>query len=159
SSQSSSSSSPTPPTTDYAPPCDCTCSCCCPSPKELSSKPVRYFNGEVRLMAEDLHSSGYGMEWGHKRTYSNRLSKNYDFGNGYNWLVDQWSYITNASNGWVEVVFNPFLSYWFQLVGGVYVPQFGAKQTLTHVGNRLVLTFPEGEVYTYRDFNDPLVPG
>jgi hypothetical protein len=120
---------------------------------------VRYFNGEVRLTVDDLPSPGFGMAWGHQRTYSNRLSSNADFGNGYNWLVDQWSHIVEFEDGSVEVLFNPLLAYWFDLVDGHYVARFGAKQTLTQVGDQLVLTFPDGELWTYFGFDDPTAPG
>jgi hypothetical protein len=145
--------------TDYCPPQDCRCACSCSQSAGLSAKPVRYFNGELRLTADDLPSSGYGMSWGHQRTYSNRLSENTNFGNGYNWLVDQWSHVVDLGDGSVEVIFNTLLAYWFDLVDGQYVARFGAKQTLTQVGDDLVLTFPDGEVFTYLGLDDPIAPG
>src|ERR1017187_11026568 len=91
----------------FTPPQDCTCSCSCTQSAGVSDHPVRYFNGEVRLTVDDLPSPGFGMAWGHQRTYSNRLSSNADFGNGYNWLIDQWSHIVEFEDGSVEVLFNP----------------------------------------------------
>ena len=121
---SSSSSGGPPVTTDFCPPQDCRCSCGCTQDTGLSDNPVRFFNGEVRLSVDDLPSSGFGMPWGHQRTYSNRLSENADLGNGFNWLVDQWSFISELGGGSVEVIFNPLLAYWFDLVDGAYVARF-----------------------------------
>jgi hypothetical protein len=147
----------------FTPPQDCTCSCSCTQSAGVSPHPVRYFNGEIRLTVDDLPSPGFGMAWGHQRTYSNQLSSNADFGNGYNWLVDQWSHIVEFEDSSVEVLFNPLLAYWFDLVDGEYVARFGAKQTLTQVydamGRGNMTTTPSGTIVrTVYDLRDQVIP-
>lgn len=57
--------------------------------QDSAEVPIRYFNGEVQLRIKDIGSDGYGFPWGHTRIYSNRLSNSYDFGNGYNWVINE----------------------------------------------------------------------
>src|ERR1044072_8412193 len=62
----------------------------CPPPESSSSFsafPVRYGNGEVRLIVEDLVSNGFGVRWGHTRSYSNQLSTQDQGVNGNSWFV------------------------------------------------------------------------
>ena len=55
-----------------------------------SLHPVRYANGEIMLSVTDVEADGFSVIWGHTRSYSNQLSQVYDYGNGYNWLIEQW---------------------------------------------------------------------
>ncbi|MCI0379745.1 MAG: hypothetical protein L0215_19245 [Gemmataceae bacterium] len=81
-----------------APECGCDCPCRCPPrpsmPAMCSQRPVRYANGELAYRAVDLKAEGFGAEWGHTRTYSNRLPANSNSGSGANWLVKEWPYLT-----------------------------------------------------------------
>jgi hypothetical protein len=94
-------------------PCDCRCKCCCDSPEDNSGKPIRYANGEVQLSVTDLHSGGFGVEWGHTRSYCNRLNIDTDFGNGYDWLIEQLPYVAQDPDGSIAVVFNSTVAYWW----------------------------------------------
>ncbi len=118
-----------------------------------SSHPVRYFNGDIQLSVDDLASTAAGMSWGHHRTYSNRLSTDYDYGNGYNWVVAAWPYMLDQPGGTVVVVFDPRESYWFDLVDGLYVARHGQSQGLVYdTANSLFkLTFPDGRLFEFRD--------
>ena len=156
---SGSSTAPQSCTTDNKPPCKCHCSCCCPPPNATTPNSILYGNGEIQFSQTDLQSGGYGMGWGHTRHYCNRLSVDTDFGNGFDWVVDQWAYAVQLSGGAVAIVFSPNVVYWFDLVSGSYVPQCGAFQTLTHSGDVFTLTFPEGEVWHFNDFGVAIAPG
>ena len=92
---------------------------------------MRYFNGELRLFENDLAAGGFGLDWGHTRQYSNRLSTDFDFGNGYNWLVTQWSQAVHGTNGSVSIMRGTGKALWFDLVGGSYVGRYGSKHRLT----------------------------
>ncbi|MBL8812383.1 MAG: glycosyltransferase, partial [Planctomycetaceae bacterium] len=149
------SPSPSPPPDDPEPPpepcnpdegcCDCGC----------SSAPVRYFNGQIRLSATDLTSSGFGVSWGHERVYCNLLSHAADLGQGYNWLVFQWSYLVDHQDGAITVVRGTQGSWWFDPSGGGYTGRYGAKATLVHdtERHRFVLTQLTGTVLEFHDFD------
>jgi len=155
----SSSSAPVSPVTpDPSAPCDCHCSCCCPPNTKKSGEPIRYDNGQIEFSQTDLHSEGFGLDWGHTRYYCNRLNVDTDFGNGFDWMVEQWAYAALLPGGIVAIVFSPDVTYWFELVGGSYQPLCGAKQTLTDSDGLFTLTFPNGEVWQFYDFTSSL-PG
>src|SRR5262245_13228689 len=40
--------------------------------EQQSRKPIRYANGEIQMSVNDLPAPGYGLPWGHVRTYSNQ---------------------------------------------------------------------------------------
>jgi len=148
---------PPPPEPPPTPPCegdpDC-CDCGC------SAAPVRYFNGEVQLAVTDLEIGGYGKPWQHRRVYSNQLSSNANFGNGYNWLVEQWPYLIQYGDGSVTVVRGTTQSLWFDPSGGGYVGRYGAKSALTHdtTNHLFVLALPTGEQWTFQDFDQATYP-
>ncbi|MBN8628151.1 MAG: RHS repeat-associated core domain-containing protein, partial [Planctomycetes bacterium] len=138
----------------------------CPNPcqcqDEASSGPIRYANGEIQMSVTDVWSKGFGMPWGHRRTYCNQLKVNgqptsVDYGNGYNWLLTTSAYLIdlNGDDTEIQVVITPRLSYWFDLVAGEYVGAFGALQTLIHVPAEGVfrLSQPDGTVWVFHDFD------
>src|SRR5688500_5923501 len=78
--------------------CGCGCTSCAakpgkPRPKNASPNPIRYGTGELVLEATDLHTGGFGLPWGHTRSFASRLSDNANIGHGYNWQVAEWSYL------------------------------------------------------------------
>jgi hypothetical protein len=87
------------------------------------------------------------------------LNVDTDFGNGFDWLVEQWAYAAQDTDGSIAIVFSPDVAYWFDLVSGSYVARYGAKQTLTHSGSVFILTFPDGEVWQFNDFGVAIAPG
>ncbi|MBN8625807.1 MAG: RHS repeat-associated core domain-containing protein [Planctomycetes bacterium] len=143
----------------------------CPNPcqcqDEASSEPIRYANGEIQMSVADVWSNGFGMPWGHRRTYSNQLKVNgqptsVDYGNGFNWLLTTSAYLIDLSGdaSEIQVVITPRLSYWFDLIGGEYVGAFGALQTLVHVPAEGVfrLSQPDGSVWVFHDFEQTANP-
>ncbi|WP_186774669.1 RHS repeat protein [Allorhodopirellula solitaria] len=128
----------------------------CPMPETFSEQPIRYFNGELRLSASDLSAGRLGGSFGHRRSYSNQMSRSHDYGNGFNWLVSQWGYLNEGGDGTITVVRGPGRNLWFELDGvGGYAGRFGALSTLKHdtAAGLLVLTSPTGEQYAFRDFD------
>lgn len=123
---------------------------------EFSSQPVRYFNGELQLAVADLSASGFGDPWEHRRIYSNQMSNDYDFGNGFNWLVRQWPYLIEDAGGSITFVRAGRGSLWFDPNGlGGYVGRHGAKSSLTHdaVSGEFSLRMPTGEEFAFHDFD------
>ena len=100
----------------------------CPT---CSAAPIRYATGEIVLNVSDLETGGFGIPWGQTRSYANRLSNSYNFGNGYNWLVAEWTYLSiQPDPGTVAVMGIPTQTLWFDQVGNDYVPRFSVRQTL-----------------------------
>ena len=118
-------------------PCDCGCGCACcgmvppnPAPESVSTFPVRYGTGEVILQATDLQSSGFGVPWGHTRSFASQLTQPANAGNGYNWQVADWSYLGFPSPSTVVVMGATCETLWFDQVNNAYVPRFNVRQTL-----------------------------
>ncbi|WP_237722460.1 RHS repeat-associated core domain-containing protein [Singulisphaera acidiphila] len=148
---------PPPPEPPPTPPCEsdpecCDCGC--------SEAPVRYSDGEVQIAVTDLEAGGFGKTWQHRRVYCNQLSSSADFGNGYNWLVEQWPYLIERADGSITVVRGTRQTLWFDSVGGSYAGRYGAKSTLSHdtVGHVFTLGLPTGERWTFHDFDQGAQP-
>jgi len=100
--QNNSTASPGAATQTSAYGCDCGCPPCPQVPAGrgsggggsgsggFSSEPVRYSNGEVKVIAADLTSNGFGVKWGQTRCYSNQLTSQTDGHNGNGWQVVEW---------------------------------------------------------------------
>lgn len=58
----------------------------------------------VRYAASSIAAGGFGLPWGHTRTYTNQLfvgntRQVHDFGQGYNRVVEQWGYVAVDPDG------------------------------------------------------------
>lgn len=125
-------------------PCDCPCKCGCSGQvasadgvsrpdSQTSVAPVRYFNGDARIMADDFDSGAAAAPlWGHTRYYSNAFPNDNSFGNGNRWFVGQWPLLVQEGAS-IMVLFEPLRAYWFDPARyGGYTPRYGAKQTLVY---------------------------
>ena len=115
--------------------CGCGCSDCgkppdAPAAIKATDSPVRYSSGTVVLEDDDLHAGGFGAEWGHTRSFANRLTANIDVGNGVNWQVRQWSYLVFQEGGTVVVMGRANDALWFDPAGPGYSPRFSVRQSL-----------------------------
>src|SRR5947208_11715868 len=97
---------------------------------QCSDKPIRYFSGEIDLKVTDLAADGFGVPWGHTRSFSSQLSENTNAGNGYNWQIKQWPYLVIQESGTVIVMGDALEAAWFDRVGDRLVPNFSVKETL-----------------------------
>jgi RHS repeat-associated protein len=125
-----------------------------------SSFPIRYSNGEIQYAADDIELGGNGYGWGHTRVYSNQLTNNYDYGNGYNWIVSQWAYMKQQDDDSMVIVWDSQKSVWFDYddVEDEYVARFGSQYKLRHDGNAFVATSPTGDTWEFRDFTQTDFP-
>jgi len=64
---------------------------------------VRLADGTVSVTDTDLASGGYGMPWGHTRTWTNRLGLAEKTPNGNGWTISQLPYLLQGSSTIVEV--------------------------------------------------------
>lgn len=105
-----------------------------PSGPSTSSYPVEFATGNVVIRATDIDSNGFGMLWGHSRSFSNRLATNWNFGNGTNWVISQLPSLSAAQwqgNNYVAVVGDPNGGHWFrELAGDAYQAEFGEVDSL-----------------------------
>ncbi|HEY2251098.1 MAG TPA: hypothetical protein VGH74_08560, partial [Planctomycetaceae bacterium] len=108
------------------PPCDCPC-------EDFSDNPVRYANGEIRLVEDDLQAAGFGNFWSHVRTWGNQMSNAYDGPNGFNWFSRDLPYLAQfegAESAYV-VMGDANNALWFDPApNGGFLARFGQKTTL-----------------------------
>jgi len=115
----------------------CGCGCqpanCPPPPPAgacFSCNPVRYATGEIQVIATDLEAEGFGVPWGHTRSFANRLTENTLAGNGFNWQVREWPYLVVQDSGSVAVMGQANFVLWFDPASNGYVPRFSVRQSL-----------------------------
>lgn len=86
--------------------CDCGClppdqTCDPPNdphqPSDYSDDPVRYSNGEILLVETDLSFKSFGIDWGHTRSYGNRVTEPGTGRNGNSWFVKEWPYLVGMA--------------------------------------------------------------
>src|SRR4029453_8524443 len=143
--------------------CDCGCEAC---QFNHSDGGVKFYNGEFQHSATPFVMGGYGLPWGHTRYYSNQRYRyntlvSEDIGQGTNWFVDQWPYVTNQNaDGSIVAISRgqedpPF----FSKPGSTSAPIYGGedKYRVVHdTGNgRFRLTEPSGIVWEFLDYSAP----
>ncbi|MCG6154170.1 hypothetical protein L1A08_00025, partial [Rubinisphaera sp. ICM_H10] len=120
-----------------------------------SAFPVRYSSGEILFRQDDISSGGFGTNWGHTRSFCSRLTGNSSFGNGYNWQVREWSFLSFLrENGVIQTIVvqgQATKALWFDVDNGAFVARFGVKNELTYdAGNDLyVLSNPDGSILKF----------
>src|SRR5882762_8376617 len=80
---------------------------CSSSSTSFSSHPIRYANGEVRMVNGDLSARGYGQPWSHTRSYSNRLNGTLDIKqnrNGAQWFLTDMPQLAQDGSGNIAVI-------------------------------------------------------
>lgn len=126
-----------------------------------STAPVRYGTGEFDYWVTDISVKGYGVPWGHTRSFRPRLNHSETIGQGYNWQVKEWPFLVQGPSGLAgteitEVVIQgeSGSSYWFDKVDGEWVPRFNVKSTLEHdtVNNVYRLTDLKGNTTEFDDY-------
>ena len=123
-----------------------------------SSYPVRFSSGEIRLVVQDLESDGFGLPWGHTRSYGNRVSPTNEGINGNSWFVKEVPFLAQTTVGgsnYVVAIGTINDAVWFLNSGGTYTPRDYAKETLTHDtgAKRFILRFDLGQVMKFYDFD------
>jgi RHS repeat-associated protein len=164
-----------PPDNCDCPPCDCTGAstgdCTDHSSSSYSGQPVRYASGQIRLVEQDLASNGFGVAWGHTRSYSNRVTAPDQGLNGSSWFVKEAPQVANLNPGAdpnqatmvVMGVINDAL--WFDWVQGSSPPQYQgrffyqSKLTYDSTNGLLILTDPVGQQVKFFDFKNANTPG
>ena len=165
------------PTNPTAPGCSCNNSCpecggvvtdsqiCNGSnhPSSYSAEPVRYSNGEILMVSADLAFKSFGVDWGHTRSYSNRVSAPNVGRNGNSWFVKEWPCLVpsnlNLSNpntpGTICLVWVVQESLWFDYSSGSYTARFFVKPKLSHdaTAPEFTLKDSEGRVTRFFDFS------
>ena len=106
------------------------------------------------MVARDLASNGFGVPWGHTRSYSNQLTNQVGGANGNSWHVSEWPYLVEATPTVVCVVVGTIYdAVWFDLVSGQYVPRFFVQATLVHdsANQQFIYTDPNGYAIKFFD--------
>jgi RHS repeat-associated protein len=84
----------------------------------------------VVLRTTDFSSVGFGVPWGHTRSFASQLTATTNAGNGNNWQIAEWPYLAFPSSTTVVVMGRANGTLWFDLVGGAYAPRFGVRLSL-----------------------------
>ena len=114
---------------------------CTPATRTYSSAPVRYATGEMAINVTDLSTDGYGVPWGHTRSFANRQTASQSIGNGFNWLVKEWPYLVKKfsiqdSGIQIDTIVVQGVvgdALWYDNVGNnVFTPRFNVKDTFIH---------------------------
>lgn len=130
-------------------------------PPSRSSAPVTYGTGEFDYSITDLNVKGYGVPWGHTRSFRPRLNHSETIGQGYNWQVKEWPFLVQGPSGLAGTEITQVViqgtsssSYWFDKVDGQWVPRFNVKSTLEHDTDNSVyrLTDLKGYVTEFDDY-------
>src|SRR5439155_4395870 len=111
----------------------CTGASCSSTNSIYSSHPIRYANGEVRLVSGDLSSRGYGQPWSHTRSYSNRLNGTLEIKqnrNGAQWFLTDMPQLAQDGSGNIAVISVINDPLWFDNISGNYVARYFIKETL-----------------------------
>lgn len=131
------------------------------TPPYRSSAPVTYGTGEFDYSVTDLSVKGYGVPWGHTRSFRPRLTHSETIGQGYNWQVKEWPFLVQGPSGLVGTEITQVViqgtsnsSYWFDKVDGEWVPRFNVKSSLEHdtVNDVYRLTDLKGNITEFDDF-------
>lgn len=110
----------------------CNCACAASNTGNISTGPVRYSSGELVYRQSDVPGGGgYGVPWGHTRTFAPRLSQNESLGQGYNWRVEQWPYLVLSNPSTIILMGEALESVFFDLNGSQYVARYNVKKTLS----------------------------
>ncbi len=132
---------------------------------DTSEEPVKFSSGMLQLAAVDLRSSGFGIPWGHSRSYANKVSDNALGVNGSSWLMRQLKVLGFGS--WTPgsglppkicVISGPNSSLWFvNTSGSVFEPEFGSLSTLVWESSeqQYVLTNKRGRKWLFFDHTLP----
>ena len=115
----------------------------------------------LHLEEVDLASNGFGVPWGHIRSYANRLNDNALGLNGSSWLINELLVLSfvnwTPGSGQPQkicVISGPDDSLWFEkLTNGTYAGQFGILRTLTWQSgaNEFTLTDEGGRKWVFFD--------
>jgi RHS repeat-associated protein len=92
----------------------------------------------------DLSPTFFGLPWGHRREYTNRLERDFNFGMGWNWLVVEWPFLEEYEDGSILIVQGARKQLRFDPKGGGFVPRFGGPDELIREGNALIFAAPDG---------------
>lgn len=118
---------------------------------------MNYATGALSLEQVDMDGGGFGIPWGHTRSYSNRNEDNALGLNGSSWMLRQLKTLVFQGSGQpsaICVVDGPFTSLWFHLQpDDTYLPAFGGLDTLTWVeaSQQYVLLDSSGESWVFAD--------
>ncbi len=97
---------------------------------------MRYATGELEYVVDDLSFVGFGLKWGHTRSYGNRFLESSTGVFGHGWFVKQLPALVDGAGGLLGMVDLVENTKWFSPgVSGTYDPLFALKDNLTTTGS------------------------
>jgi hypothetical protein len=121
-------------------------------PSLFSPSGVRYADGAVNLAFGDLSSSGFGMDYGVTRTWTNLTSVANGF-SGSGMLIDQLPHLRQDGTTLTEVA-NGFNLRYYDLSGSTYTARFFVQDAFTanSTNKEYQIADPQGNLIRFNDF-------
>src|SRR5207237_10917215 len=123
-----------------------------------SGNPVRYFDGTAVLKATDLSSSGFGIDFGLSRTWTNESfafdPQSSRLGSG--WVASELPYLLADPSGTIETIFGVDNIRFSNPDGqGGYTPRFFVQDRLVHdtAAHEFTFTDTAGDRIVFDDFS------
>ena len=129
--------------------------------------PIRYGDGEIKLDVADLTSDGFGLGWGHTRSYSNTLGDLAPGQNGFYWFIKEQPIALNMAGSFgsehpatIAIIGTASGAKWFDWDGANYVPRFDVKDSLaSDLDGNLVQKDSSGQTTIFKKMDDATRPG
>ena len=123
------------------------------NPSNISAGNVRYSDGVVSLKVTDLMSTGYGMPWGHTRSWTN--GPGYDRGsvNGNGWVETQLPSLIAEGEKIFALAMDGTNARTFDTTEEGFELFFGQDKLTTGGEGQYKITTPDGTVYLFNDFS------
>src|SRR5947209_4118291 len=128
-------------------------------PGMFSSGPVRYADGVLRYLTNDLESNGFGQAWGQTRSWSNAPGFTPNNTNGTGWIDSQLPYLISTTDvndiTTITVVTNGVNGRNFTQNGSTYTEHFFLQDKLTYSSTNKQFTFTDtaGDQMIFWDFS------
>jgi YD repeat-containing protein len=111
----------------------------------------------VRFITTDLTSEGFGVPWGHTRSYSNKLTAQDAGVNGNSWFVAQLPQLAQPDSSTICLIGIIQEALWFDLVSSSWMARYFVKDTLVHDSTHHQFIYTDvgtGRVIKFFDFTN-----
>jgi YD repeat-containing protein len=132
-------------------------------PSQIFPWPVRYEDGVATIAETDLHSAGFGFDWGQTRTWTNGRGYATGSDNGSGWVDTYIPHLLQAdgyTSNTLILINNGDTAFYYDLVKGVYQPRIndGSKLTYNSSNDTYTLIDTSGDTIVLDGFGTSWLP-